>query len=400
MPELDDLKSRIAAAKEQKKSTLDKKEDAPVESMDMEQVEKIVSRMKKKYTAEGIEFEEVSGKMSEIRNIITGGDVSEAKIQTADELADYKSPLISQLGKIYLLFKWPFDSLVRLIRNFSFAKDLAYQLYSANMKFSVQQYLIISLVTSAIFFFLSFAVSFFGLTFAVEYLGFEFLPLELAGFKILWNFVLAAAIAFVVAIFVFLIAILYPKSSAKKRADDISLELPFALRHMSTELKSGIGLYKTLQAIAVADYGVLSEEFARTINEVEEGTDAKDALRHFALRTQSKALRSALLQIIRALKTGGNLSGIMNQIAEDVSFELGMRIRDFGEKMNFFGVLFIIGAIVMPVFVAILGAIFNTPFGTIDLSFDPRLILLFYVVMMPFVLMMLVMYLKMIEPKV
>ena len=47
MPELEDLKSKISAAKEQKKATMDKKEDAPVESMDMEQVEKIVSRMKK-----------------------------------------------------------------------------------------------------------------------------------------------------------------------------------------------------------------------------------------------------------------------------------------------------------------------------------------------------------------
>ena len=69
----------------------------------------------------------------------------------------------------------------------------------------------------------------------------------------------------------------------------------------------------------MADYGELSEEFSRTINEIEEGTDTKLALRHMALRTQSKALRNSLIHVIRALRTGGNLSVIMNDIADDVS---------------------------------------------------------------------------------
>ncbi|MBS3058730.1 MAG: type II secretion system F family protein, partial [Candidatus Diapherotrites archaeon] len=179
---------------------------------------------------------------------------------------------------------------------------------------------------------------------------------------------------------------------------------PFALRHMATELKSGIGLYRTLQAIASADYGVLSQEFSQTINEIEEGTDAQDALRHLALRTQSRALRTALTQIIRALRTGGNLSEVMNNIAEDVSFELQQKTKEFAEKMNFFGVIFIFMAIVLPVFVAILGSIRNAPLGQggsmfAGLPLDPTMIMLFYLVLMPLILCYLVFYLKISQPK-
>jgi len=161
-------------------------------------------------------------------------------------------------------------------------------------------------------------------------------------------------------------------------------------------------LYKTLQTIAQADYGVLSEEFARTIAEIEEGTDTRDALRHFASRTQSKAMRNALLHIIRALKTGGNLSDIMNRIAEDVSFELRMRMRDFAEKMNFLGVIFIFSGIVLPVFVAILGAIANAPLGFISqaIPLSVPLLMMFYLLFMPAVLILLMYYLYIAQPKV
>jgi len=155
-----------------------------------------------------------------------------------------------------------------------------------------------------------------------------------------------------------------------------------------------------IQTIATSDYGVLSEEFSRTINEIEEGTDTKDALRHFALRTQSKSLRNALMHIIRAMKTGGNLSDIMNTIAEDVSFDLRIRIRDFAEKMNFFGVIYIFIAIVTPVFIAIIGSITNAPISVGSVAITPLAIAVIFLVGMPLILGFLIIYLKIMQPKV
>jgi flagellar protein FlaJ len=180
-----------------------------------------------------------------------------------------------------------------------------------------------------------------------------------------------------------------PKQKANSRGSACSIELPFALRHMATELKAGIGLYKAIQAIASADYGILSEEFARTINEIEEGTDTSVALKHMALRTQSRPLKTTLTHIIRAMRIGGNLSNIMNEIADEVSDDMKNRINSFAQQMNFFAVIFIFIGIVLPVAIMILGAIRNSPLGASGESLfkavplTPEVMLLFYLVVMP-----------------
>ncbi len=381
MGKLDELRKKVEDRKGKKKGAGIKPEAVP-EAIDAEQVEKIVSRMKKKYADQGIEFEEVGGRLRELRGIIAEGAAAKVEVQKVEDLTEFKSPLIRQLGKFYLIFQAPLKPLTVLLRKFPPTREIAYYLYSANMRFSVQQYLAICTAVAVIAFF---GGLLFGLVIAIA----ANLPL-----------IIIPIIAIVAFFFALLICLIYPSNMAKKRGDAISVELPFALRHMSTELKAGIGLYKTLQAIATSDYGVLSEEFARTITEIEEGTDTKDALRHFALRTQSKALRNALLHVVRALKTGGNLSEVMNVIAEDVAFELRMKMRDFGEKMNFFGVIFIMLVIVMPVFISIIGAVTNAPIPTGLPSLDARIMLIFYLVIMPFILIILLYYLKIAQPKV
>jgi hypothetical protein len=76
----------------------------------------------------------------------------------------------------------------------------------------------------------------------------------------------------------------------------------------------------------------------------------------------------------------------------------------FGEKMNFFGVIFIFMAIVLPVFAAILGAIANAPLGQGGELFlpgimTPTTLSLIFLVAMPIIFIVLVYYIKMIEPK-
>ena len=384
MPSIDDLRKKIESKKADIKAP-GKDELAEPETVDLEQVEKIVSKMKKKYREQGVEFEEVGGRLSELRGIIAEGEAAKINVQPVEELKEFRSPIIRQLGNFYLSFQFLFKPLTRNLRRFPIAKELAYYLYSANMKFSAQQYLALSVASAAI-----------GLIFGMV-IG------AIVSFLWAWPIWSALLIGILFFFITLILVMIIPKTIAQRRGDEMSVELPFALRHMATELKAGIGLYKALQAIAQSDYGVLSDEFSRTINEIEEGTDTKDALRHFALRTQSRALRSALFHVIRALKTGGNLSNVMGEIAEDVSFELRMKIRDFAEKMNFFGVIFIFGAIVLPVFVAIIGAVTNAPLGvnfSQAFQLTPQFIIIFYALIMPLVIALLLVYLKFVQPRV
>ncbi len=357
-------------------------ENKKEESYNLEEVNRIVKKMKKKYAEKGLETGETSERLNELRGIIAEQERAKIELQTVDDLKEYKNPMISFLAKFYSIFSVLMNPFSGSLGKLPVASQIEFYLYSANMKYSIKQYLAlttaITIISSLI------GIVLFGIIFYI--IGLPLIYSVLGGILFL--------------MFTLLIMIILPKNKAIARGKKISTELPFALRHMSTELKSGIGLFKTLQAIASNDYGVLSEEFAKTINEIEEGTDTRDALKHLAMRSQSQALRNALLHINRALKTGGNLSKVMNEIAEDVSFELRMRVRDFSEKINFFGVLFIIGGIVLPVMTAILAGILNAPLGIKMATLPPNLVFAFYVVIMPLILGMLVFYLRMIQPKV
>lgn len=386
------FKLRKEIEEEKKKRKLFQKKEPKKEEVDLDKVDAIVKRMQKKYKKEGLVSESVGGRLGELRGIIAESRPSEIKVQTVEDLKQSRSFSVKNIGKIFVSLKSVFTPFSIVLKKFAPLKTLDYYLYSANMRYSGVQFLAISTVIA---FLIGLVVMIFSGAGALFFLR---VPIQVA-------FSASIVFAFVSFFVVGLLFLLIPRSRAKSRAASLNLELPFALRHMGTELRAGIGLYKTLQTIAQADYGVLSEEFSRTITEIEEGTDTKDALRNFADRTQSKALRGSLTHIIRALKTGGSLSQIMSDIAEDVSFDLRMKMRDFAEKMNFFGVIFIFLAIVLPVFIAILGSVANAPLGGTgsifaSLPLDVFTITLFYILFMPLILAYMIFYLYIIQPKV
>jgi flagellar protein FlaJ len=358
--------------------------------VDIEKVESIVRKMKKKYAIEGTEEYE-GGRLDELRTTIAGAG-PQIEVQRIEDLKEAPSPAVRKVGSIYLALEGLFSPFFKLLMKLPGASDLNYYLYSANMRYSAKQWLAI---TTTVVVLVGIIVT--TLT------GVALLVLDS---PLYMRITLPLVTGIASAGFTLIIMLLIPRQRAKIRGAEISRELPFALRHIATQLSAGIGLYKTLQTIARSDYGALSEEFTRVITEIEEGVDTKDALQHLAHRTQSKALKSAVLHMIRALKTGGNLSELMNEIAEDVAFELRMKMRDFSEKMNFFGVIFIFMAIVLPVFVAILAAVRATPTLTAasaalaGMPLDKTGVAVIYLGVMPMVFVWLFMFIKMMQPKV
>ncbi|MFH0970907.1 MAG: type II secretion system F family protein [Candidatus Diapherotrites archaeon] len=397
---LKNIRTRIEEEKDT--STMRNVPSAPAEKvsdLSDKDIEFIVERMKKKYRAEGMEFNEVEGKLGELRDIISGSEKKGIDVQSIDALREGKNAFVRVLGHLHAALHGPFESLGKLIERFPQMRTLNYYLYSANMPYSNKQWVAILSVVSVIVFVLTFSFGelfFLVLRYIANERGTVLTPL-----MVTLSYIFPLLLAFFFWLLTIVVGFLIPSSNAQKRGEACGSELPFALRHMATELRAGIGLYKTIQTIAKADYGVLSEEFSRTISEIEEGTDTKDALRHFAARTQSRPLSNALRHIIRALRTGGNLSDIMGTIASDVSFDLRMRVRDYSERLNFFGVIFIFMGIVMPVFVGVLAAIANSglPLG-MSLPITPPLVLAFYFGIMPLLLGMLAYYLFISQPRV
>jgi len=371
------------------KSDLEKTKKSSKElDVDLDAVQNIVKKMKLK-DKNNISGDLEEGHLKELRSVISEGRLSQLDVDAEHKLsANTGNDLEKSAAKYYKPLKGFIDKVVLNILRNPLGKKISYYLTSANSKRTLIQHLVISTIFALIISgFLSFVlVLIFVLT----------RPVWLVSIIFIWP------ILFLILLLV--LSYVMPMQKAKSRGTYIDVELPFALRHISTELQAGIGLYKVLQSVAANDYGVLSEEMNRTILEIENGTDTKTALRHAALRSQSKNYNIALFHIVRTLNTGGNLANTINGIADSVSFDLLESAKTFGEKMNFFGIIFIFMAIVLPVFAAILGAIANAPLGQDGALFlpgvmTPDLLWLLFCGVLPIIFIFLVYYIKMIEPK-
>lgn len=206
-------------------------------------------------------------------------------------------------------------------------------------------------------------------TAALSFGAFVFAAVALLGVLLRDALLGLAAPILAVAAFVgaLLIALSYPSMQANERAMHVDRVLPFALRQLSTQVKAGVSFHRAMQSIASSDYGLLSEEFAKVAADISRGDTMENALFKLSRRNKSRGLRRTVTQLLRSFKSGGNLSQIISDIADDVSFEVRMSIRDFTEKLNFINVIYIMVGVVAPVTLAILSAILQIPLfsGTI-----------------------------------
>ena len=358
-------------------------------NIDLDAVDSIVNKLKQKDKSKGITGPVSESHLKELRDIIAEGKLTKLNIDTEAKLMEgSESNLDKKLVKLYKPFQGFINAIVKYMLKQSIGKKISFYLYSANIKRTLVQHLVLSILFSML------------ITAFLTFLMFVLLTIINPLFLIVVPFIAFAI--FILSIVVF--SYLLPMQKAKQRGTQIDTELPYALRHLSTELQAGIGLYKTLQSIAKNDYGLLADELSRTIIEIENGTDTKTALRHTALRSQSKNFNVALFHIIRTLNTGGNLAQSIDGVADTVSFDLMESAKQFGEKMNFFGIIFIFVAIVLPVFLAVLSAIANAPIGQGGELFLPgvlsaELLAVVYLVVLPVILGFIAFYIKIIEPK-
>ncbi len=153
---------------------------------------------------------------------------------------------------------------------------------------------------------------------------------------------------------VLVLAKMYPTSKIKGRSDAFGREMPFALRHIATQLSSGSGLLETMRSVSVSDYGVLSEEFKKAILEIERGATIEEAFERMNIRIDSQGLKKATRQIASTLRTGGNLANTLKIIAEEVATEMRMKLKDFIQVLNTFSLMYMFITVVAPVLITTL----------------------------------------------
>lgn len=380
-------------------------------AMETEIVSRIVNRMKEKYEREtkgvqgaGVEGGGgVGGVFSEARRYESGeatkygqreasayapgekaGYAAKAFIKpTPKDLAFFESPMVRIFGKFYVALEAPLSKISALLYK-QFGRKLESDLAAADMNFTVEQY--ISLALSA------------AILGMLCVLGFLFFLFSITSF----NVALLILITMLVPFGIVGVAFIIPANKAKKIAREIDKELPFALRHMSIEIRAGIGIFKTMELIEVSGYGYLSKGFGEVLSNIEKGMSTEDALEKWMEKSRSEGLNRMISHLVRALRTGGNLSEIMVTIAEDVSFERRMRIADFAEKLNLMGLFLMMGAVVFPVLLTIMTTIGSSPaikqYMTVFAMFNPTFLAITYFVICPIFLVIFIYLIKASDP--
>ena len=205
------------------------------------------------------------------------------------------------------------------------------------------------------------------------------------------------AMYLVIVVMGYIFLLYYPQMKNQRGYSDLNQELPYALRHMSIELKAGKGLHDALVTIKNANYGSLSREFTRVLEEIKFGKSTEDSLLEMSHRVKSEGLSRATHQIVGTLRVGGNLAGSLEIIAKDISFDMQIKLKEFSQKLNSFILIYTFVAILAPVISLIMLMAGATVMGDI---ISRELLFVIYTIFFPMMVMFMGLFIKKLEPKI
>ena len=141
----------------------------------------------------------------------------------------------------------------------------------------------------------------------------------------------------------------------RKRQQAIQLLLPDMMDLISISVEAGLGLMMAIQRISERFPNVLSEEFLRTLQEVQLGRSQSDALRDMARRVDVPDLTTLLTALVQADLLGLAVANVLRVQSERLRDRRAQRAREAAQKapikITFPLALFIFPAL----FVVILG---------------------------------------------
>ncbi len=138
-----------------------------------------------------------------------------------------------------------------------------------------------------------------------------------------------------------------PRMIVRKRARKIEEDLPYALRHLLIQVKSGVPLYHAMVAVSEG-YGEASNEFRRIIEEINAGRSQTEALEDSISKNPSLPLRRALWQLLTAMKTGADLTKSLESTVDEILKEQLISIKKYGQELNPWTLFYMMFGVIVP----------------------------------------------------
>ncbi len=138
-----------------------------------------------------------------------------------------------------------------------------------------------------------------------------------------------------------------PKSAMRKRQRDIDKEVLFAGRYLLVKIESGTPLINTLED-ASKSYGVSAKYFGEIVHEINKGVPLESALEDARAYNSSEKFKRVLWQIVTALKTGSEVTGVLKSTLKSIAAEQAIEIKSYGKKLNSLMLFYMIIGCVVP----------------------------------------------------
>jgi len=160
-------------------------------------------------------------------------------------------------------------------------------------------------------------------------------PLPVALFSLVFPFLLASGL-------------LRPKLVLTRKVRDVEKNLPFAMRHILVQLRSGVPLFDSFVSVSKSDYGAVSEEFSRVVREAGSGKPLPSALDSMAARNPSPYLRRILWQFSNAVRSGSDVAAVLSEIVRNLSEDQRLSVRRYGSALNPMAMVYLLFSVVLP----------------------------------------------------
>jgi pilus assembly protein TadC len=147
---------------------------------------------------------------------------------------------------------------------------------------------------------------------------------------------------------VFLEMSMYPKMQVKKRTREVERNLVFALRVILIQLRSGVDLFTAMSTVANRDFGQLSKEFKKALDEISTGVLEEDALQKMATNNPSPYFRKALWQLVTGMKGGADVTGVIAEVVSSLTKEQQLQIKRYGASLSLLSLTYMMLGVIVP----------------------------------------------------
>jgi pilus assembly protein TadC len=113
-------------------------------------------------------------------------------------------------------------------------------------------------------------------------------------------------------------AISYFDFIVQSRTRDVELNLLDSLRHLLSELRSGIPLHDAIESVARENYGVVSELFRQSLVRIKEGEEVSDAFVDISMRTPSVTFQRFVATLSYAMGSGVNIVNVLENFMREI----------------------------------------------------------------------------------